>query len=287
MAVSGLPEPRKDHASVMARFARDCLSAMNKLTKKLEVSLGPDTGELSMRVGLHSGPVTAGVLRGDKSRFQLFGDTVNMASRMETTGSNNHIQISRETAELLKAQGKGHWFVPRKDKVQAKGKGFIDTFWLELKKQSSHSETSGKSGTSSESDGSAHVDMPHLQSLSNKAGAEVNVDSALPAKIQRRVQWNVDVLLRLLKQVVARRNAEKKIVQEEGTFEMRGHLDESAMSMQEGYTVLEEVKEVIKLPKYNAKAAQEEEDPSQVEIPTEIIKQLHEFVTIIASLYHQ
>lgn len=64
MAVSGLPEPRKDHASVMARFSRDCLLAMNDLTKKLEVTLGPDTGELAMRVGLHTGPVTAGVLRG-------------------------------------------------------------------------------------------------------------------------------------------------------------------------------------------------------------------------------
>lgn len=64
VAVSGLPEPRKDHASVMARFARDCLCAMNDLTKRLEVTLGPDTGELSMRLGLHSGPVTAGVLRG-------------------------------------------------------------------------------------------------------------------------------------------------------------------------------------------------------------------------------
>ena len=48
---------------------------MNRVVKQLEVVLGPDTGELLMRFGLHSGPVTAGVLRGDKCRFQLFGDT--------------------------------------------------------------------------------------------------------------------------------------------------------------------------------------------------------------------
>lgn len=58
----------------MARFARDCMQKMKVLVVKLEVPLGPGTADLSMRFGLHSGPVTAGVLRGEKSRFQLFGD---------------------------------------------------------------------------------------------------------------------------------------------------------------------------------------------------------------------
>ena len=65
VAVVGLPDPRKDHAVIMARFARDCLQTVNDLTKKLEVTLGPDTGDLQIRTGLHSGPVTAGVLRGE------------------------------------------------------------------------------------------------------------------------------------------------------------------------------------------------------------------------------
>jgi Adenylate and Guanylate cyclase catalytic domain len=107
VAVTGLPDPRKDHAVAMARFARDCLFKTRSLTKRLEVTLGPDTGDLAMRMGMHSGPVTAGVsafdaledarncaflrifapneanhtlfffdqvLRGERSRFQLFGD---------------------------------------------------------------------------------------------------------------------------------------------------------------------------------------------------------------------
>jgi class 3 adenylate cyclase len=71
VAVAGLPEPRSDHAVVMARFARDCRAKMASLVGKLEKSMGPDTGELKLRFGLNSGPVTAGVLRGDRSRFQV------------------------------------------------------------------------------------------------------------------------------------------------------------------------------------------------------------------------
>ena len=53
VAVTGLPEPRKDHAVAMARFARDCLVKMRYLSKRLEVTLGPDTGDLAMRIGMH------------------------------------------------------------------------------------------------------------------------------------------------------------------------------------------------------------------------------------------
>lgn len=77
VAVAGLPQPRKDHALIMARFANDCLERMDSIARELESHFGPDTAELCMRIGLHSGPVTAGVLRGEKGRFQLFGDTMN------------------------------------------------------------------------------------------------------------------------------------------------------------------------------------------------------------------
>jgi class 3 adenylate cyclase len=62
VAVCGLPDPRKDHAVVMARFARDCLFRFNVVTKQLENLLGPDTSELGLRIGIHSGRTFFAVL---------------------------------------------------------------------------------------------------------------------------------------------------------------------------------------------------------------------------------
>jgi class 3 adenylate cyclase len=67
VAVTGLPEPQPTHATIMARFAWDCVIRIAEIARELESSLGPDTGDLNMRFGLHSGPVTAGVLKGDVS----------------------------------------------------------------------------------------------------------------------------------------------------------------------------------------------------------------------------
>ena len=78
VASAGVPEPLENHAVHMARFAVDCRAEMLKVVRQMEVWLGPDTGDLSMKIGLHSGPVTGGVLRGERARFQLFGDTVSL-----------------------------------------------------------------------------------------------------------------------------------------------------------------------------------------------------------------
>ena len=60
---AGVPQPRNDHAVAMARFAMDCMRCMHQLVHKLETSYGPDTADLSLRIGIHSGAVTGGFLK--------------------------------------------------------------------------------------------------------------------------------------------------------------------------------------------------------------------------------
>jgi class 3 adenylate cyclase len=76
VATTGLPNAQPDHAVIMAKFANDCMNKLRELIHgDLIERLGEDTGLLAMRFGFHSGPVTAGVLRCERSRFQIFGDS--------------------------------------------------------------------------------------------------------------------------------------------------------------------------------------------------------------------
>ncbi|CAB9501058.1 Receptor-type guanylate cyclase gcy [Seminavis robusta] len=168
VAVTGLPRPRADHASVMAKFASRAMSAMNHLinSEDLILRLGEDTAQLSMRVGLHSGPVTAGVLRGEKARFQLFGDTVNTASRMESNGQKGRIHVSQSTADSLVAAGRSHWLTKREDLVEAKGKGSMQTYWVNI--SAGAGSTTGSMISS--------VEVGSTPSLNNQLGRAIDED---------------------------------------------------------------------------------------------------------------
>ncbi|GKY90443.1 hypothetical protein MPSEU_000018100 [Mayamaea pseudoterrestris] len=271
VAVTGLPQPRRDHAVVMCRFARECLMTMEDKVRMLEQLLGPDTAELKLRAGLHSGPVTAGVLRGERARFQLFGDTMNTASRMESTGLPGQIQVSQETADLLIAAGKVKWFTPRDTKIIAKGKGEMQTYWIAgTEKGDGTVSFSGDSSYASKSE--ASLPMSIVFDEKEQLAAE------LAEKQARLVNWCVDVLLRLLKQIVARRNALRRA----------GKLEESDTNEEElveyGTLPLDEVVEIIQLPQEYVPEA--DTDQEKVVLEPAVIDQLHNYVSNVASLYH-
>ncbi|CAB9525101.1 Receptor-type guanylate cyclase gcy [Seminavis robusta] len=268
VAVTGLPEPHKLHALVMAKFAREIMYKLHEVTRSLEVSLGPDTGDLSMRVGLHSGPVTAGVLRADRLRFQLFGDTVNTASRIESTGVRGCIQLSKETAELICNSGRAHWVREREDKVEAKGKGQLTTFWLSLGAASSIGD-SGENFAEETGQGLSYYDIPRNQK-----------ESDLPRKTRRLVEWNVDILHRVLRQIAATRKVKDRQVKRTKT------LDKNATEKAKPTMVLEELAEVIQLPRFSSKVAQVVANAEEEPVPPVVVNQLHNFVAELAAMYH-
>ena len=157
----------------MVKFASECQRVLNELVNgSLLDTLGEETRELSMRFGLHSGPVTAGVLRGMKQRFQLFGGTVNVASRMESNGVKGRIHVSQATADELVASGKGAWLEARQDKIYAKGIGEVQTYFCTP-------NVSTSSATSTQSSGSS----VHY-AVEDDAGADLG---NLPHKIHKRL----------------------------------------------------------------------------------------------------
>lgn len=118
MAVCGLPKPCPNHAEKMARMALRMVAA----TREYGLEHGLD---LRLRIGLNSGPVVAGVIGTSKFIYDLWGDTVNLASRMESTGVPGEIQVTRSVYERLKDE----FEFESRGMVQVKGKGEIET-WL-------------------------------------------------------------------------------------------------------------------------------------------------------------
>ncbi|NES86521.1 MAG: HAMP domain-containing protein [Moorea sp. SIO2B7] len=119
MVAGGLPIPRKDHAEAIAEMALSMQEAVKHFRK--------ERGEkLQIRIGINTGVVVAGVIGTKKFIYDLWGDAVNIASRMESSGEPGNIQVTESTYKLLK-----HKFnLKKRGKISVKGKGKMTTYWL-------------------------------------------------------------------------------------------------------------------------------------------------------------
>jgi adenylate cyclase len=119
MAAGGIPIARLDHAEAIADLALDMQQSI--------LSTRSDNGEpFQLRIGINSGSVVAGVIGTKKFAYDLWGDTVNVASRMESQGESGRIQVAPSTYELLKDK----YLFTERGAIDIKGKGKMNTYWL-------------------------------------------------------------------------------------------------------------------------------------------------------------
>jgi class 3 adenylate cyclase len=119
MVAAGMPDPRHDHAEAVAEMALDMLDVTRRISA--------ETGEsVAVRIGLHTGPAVAGVIGTRKFFYDVWGDTVNTAARMESQGEPGRIQATPEARAALADA----FTFEQRGEVEVKGKGGMTTWWL-------------------------------------------------------------------------------------------------------------------------------------------------------------
>ena len=188
---------------------------------------------------------------------RLFGDTVNTAARMESTGCMDKIHISNKTAMLLEQHGRKSWVSPRNDSVNVKGKGFLSTYWLNITPRRANSIRSAGS----------HSDSP-MPNMDTK-------ESPIQQK-ERLVDWMTDLFLKHIVKIVGRQDAEKV---------GKARPSDLVYRVPPNSTSLDEVAEVIKLPQFDRKATARAAKRGKVTVPPVVVYQLRDVISRIANMY--
>jgi hypothetical protein len=188
---------------------------------------------------------------------------------MESTAEMGRIQVSHETANLLIEAGKEKWLTERDTRVHAKGKGELKTFWVEVSKGQGRAM-----GSSVVSDDGGWREAD-LYNSKDDVGNGTDIPLELTGHLDRLISWSTDILVNLLGEIAARRTLQDKPL-----------LQNLNLATPLGATVLDEVKEIITLPKFDGSTATTPEE-NPVEIDAEVAEQVRHFVTTIASLYRK
>lgn len=224
--------------------------------------------------------------RGQKSRFQLFGGTVNAASRMESNGVAGKIQCSQATADLLIEAGKNSWISPREDKVHAKGIGDVTTYWISPARASSQQ---GTGSTHSTSDNESVISSGYGTDLeSDRSDNFTPIQAASSGKpsmknlhLNRLVHWNADLLTRQIKVILAKRAGQS------GISESRLTSSEAPSFYPDSVQPRNEYCRIIQLPRFDANSATHQIPPDEIILEESVKMQLLDFVTRIGSSYHK
>jgi hypothetical protein len=190
---------------------------------------------------------------------------------MESTGVANAIQVSQETADLVIAYGKSHWLVQREEKIQAKGKGTMQTFFLDTNKMSKPYTSSPRSTCSA-------------SEMSVASGYDVDV-AEIEKKRNRSAEWTVEIMAHHLKAMINARK-EKKIKPD--PREKIGELELASISSFgiDNKSAIDEVAQAIIFPEYKL-GWKGTKTADFTELDTVVLDELRNYVQTIASLYNE
>lgn len=179
---------------------------------------------------------------------------------MESTGKTNQIQVSEATADLIKASRKSHWIRKREELVEARGKGHIQTYWVKQNKTSSDKSDSFRADSLA----------VNTSDTINPTGRKTGVRKSL-------IEWQIELLSRLLKQIVYHRELK-------GTSKSE-HF--ATVNYNKGLP-RDEIAEKISMPAFAPAASKRDNiDIDSIELPVSVVLQLEDLATSIAQLYHE